>query len=322
MYRWGGPEGRTDPRYGYVTISLTLLTVEIVVIDNDRVHSNSEETSSAGQSRSHRKLAMKDNHVKQAIENDESPLGTWISIGHPTVAEAAAGLDLDFLLVDMEHTTMSLETVETLARAVDAAGTNTEMVVRAPWNDPVQLKRLVDIGIAGVMVPMIGSAEEAEQLVESIHYPPEGIRGIAGSRATDFGRNFEEYVTNANGSILTIAQIETEAGLEHAEEIAAVDGIDALFVGPADLSGSLDVFADWENDALQGAMDRIVAAGHAADIPVGTLTLDLDSIPQRIEQDFDFLISGKDVSLLMEAIQDRADAYDQALDLKAASDDD
>ncbi|WP_435349164.1 HpcH/HpaI aldolase family protein [Haloarchaeobius sp. HRN-SO-5] len=265
---------------------------------------------------------MKKNHVKKAIEANDSPLGTWISIGHPTIAEAAAGLDLDFVLVDMEHTTMGLETVETMARAVDAAQTKTNMVVRAPWNDPVQLKRLVDIGVAGVMVPMVGSAEEAEQLVEAIRYPPDGIRGIAGSRATDFGRNFEEYVTNANGSILTIAQIETKAGLDNADEIAAVDGIDALFVGPADLSGALDLFGDWESEAFQDALKRIVAAGDAADTPVGTLTLDIETIEVRVEQEFDFLIAGKDVSLLMDGIEERTDTYRNALDLIASAEDD
>lgn len=256
---------------------------------------------------------MVNNDVKEAIETDSHPLGTWISIGHPTVAEIAAGLDLDFVLVDMEHTTMGLETVENLARAVDAAQNDTDTVVRVPWNDPVRLKRVVDIGVAGVMVPMISTEAEAESLVEAVRYPPDGIRGIAGSRATGFGRNFEEYVTNANGSILTIAQIETEAGLENAEAIAAVDGIDALFVGPSDLSGSLDLFAEWDTDTFQEAMNRVVEAGHAADTSVGTLTTGADGIADRVEQGFDFLIAGKDASLLMDGFELAAEEYRAAL---------
>lgn len=259
--------------------------------------------------------------IKEEIESRNHPLGTWISIGHPTVAEAAAQLDLDFVLVDMEHTTMGLETIESLSRGVDAAPGETDVVVRVPWNDPVRLKRVIDIGVAGVMVPMIDTAEEAQQLVRSIRYPPEGIRGIAGSRATGFGQNFEEYVTNANGSILTIAQIETEAGLENAEEIAAVDGIDALFVGPADLSGALGLFAEWDAPEFAEAVDSIIEAGHVADVPVGTLTVDPDGIDERVKQGFDFLIAGKDVSLLMNSIDEAIDQYKTSFEESVSADD-
>ncbi|MBV0925923.1 aldolase [Halomicroarcula limicola] len=261
-------------------------------------------------------------HIKDAIEGRDYPFGTWTSIGHPAVAEGLAQLDLDFLLVDMEHTTMSLETVESMARAVDAAESETNAVVRVPWNDPVRLKRVIDIGIAGVMVPMIDDAEEARELVRSLRYPPDGIRGIAGSRATGYGRNFQEYVDNANGSILTIAQIETEAGLENAEEIARVDGIDALFVGPADLSAALGLFAEWDTDEFADAVESVIEAGNDAGTPVGTLTVDTDVIESRIEQGFDFLIAGKDISLLMDSVESARSDYEAALEaaIPASSD--
>lgn len=252
--------------------------------------------------------------IKDSINTGGHPLGTWLSIGHPKVAEGLAQLDLDFVLVDMEHTTMSLETVENMARGVDAAGSGTDTIVRVPWNDPVRLKRVVDIGVAGVMVPMIDNAEEARSLVESIRYPPEGIRGIAGSRATGYGRNFEEYVANANGSILTIAQIETRKGLENAEEIANVDGIDALFVGPADLSGSLGLFAEWGSDEFGEAIRQIIEAGENAGVSVGTLTVGTDGIDSRLEQGFDFLIAGKDIALLMDSVDQAIDDYAVALE--------
>lgn len=259
--------------------------------------------------------------IKDAIEARNHPLGTWISVGHPTVAEAAAQLDLDFVLIDMEHTTMNLETVENLARAVDAAPGETEAVVRVPWNDPVRLKRVIDIGVAGVMVPMIDTPEEARQLVRSLRYPPDGIRGIAGSRATGYGQHFEEYVNTANGSILTIAQIETEDGLNNAEEIAAIDGIDALFVGPADLSGALGMFAEWDSPEFSEAVDSIIEAGHVADVPVGTLTVDPAGIETRVDQGFDFLIAGKDVSLLMNSIDGAIKDYNAAVHKSVSADD-
>lgn len=258
-------------------------------------------------------------NTKDLIDSDGQPLGTWLSIGHPKVAEGVAQLDLDFVLVDMEHTTMTLETVGAMARGVDAANNGTDTIVRVPWNDPVRLKRAVDIGVAGVMVPMIDSAEEARALVESIRYPPEGVRGIAGSRATGYGRNFEEYVTNANGTILTIAQIETEAGLENVEEIAKVDGIDALFVGPADLSSALGMFAEWDSEEFVEAIQPILDASATTGVPVGTLTVDIDTIDERLAQGFDFLITGKDISLLMESVDQAIGDYSAALEKQTPS---
>jgi 2-dehydro-3-deoxyglucarate aldolase/4-hydroxy-2-oxoheptanedioate aldolase len=208
---------------------------------------------------------------------------------------------------------MSLETVEEMHRGVGAAPGTTEAVVRVPDDDPARLKRVLDIGVAGVMVPMVDSAAQAENLVESVRYPPEGNRGIASSRATNYGRNFERYVDGANESVLTIAQIETVEGLENVDAIAAVDGIDALFVGPADLSGSLGVFAEWESAALLDAMETIVDAAHDAGTPVGTLVTDLDDIEPRTGQGFDFLIAGKDTSLLIDGVTTAIDRYERAL---------
>lgn len=260
-------------------------------------------------------------HLKDAFESGTHPIGSWVSIGHPAVIESIAQLDLDFVLVDMEHTTMSLETVEDMVRGAHAMPGETEVIVRVPWNDPVRLKRVVDIGMAGVMVPMVESVDEAERLVESVRYPPEGIRGIAGSRATGYGHNFEEYVTSANGSIFTIAQIESEVGLDKVDEIAAVDGLDALFVGPADLSNVLGVFAEWESETYVDAVSKVVEAGANADVPVGTFTSSLDDISDCVDNGFDFLIAGKDASFLMDGAAAAVDEYERALGATSAAED-
>jgi 2-keto-3-deoxy-L-rhamnonate aldolase RhmA len=207
---------------------------------------------------------------------------------------------------------MSLETVENMVRAADAAKGETPTVVRVPWNDPVRVKRVLDIGVDGVMVPMVETADEASELVSATRYPPEGKRGIAAGRAADYGLHFEEYVHKADGSILTIVQIETEAGLANVDEIAAVNGVDALFVGPADLSGSLGVFGEWESDRLVDAIEDVVAAAREADTPVGTLTLERTDITVRIEQGFDFLIVGKDTATLVAANREALAEYDRA----------
>lgn len=251
--------------------------------------------------------------LKHALETESYPMGTWLSVGHPTVAEVSASPDVDFVLIDTEHTTISLATVENMTRAIDAAESQTDIIVRVPWNDHVRLKRVLDIGIDGVMVPMIDTATEARDLVDAMRYPPEGSRGIASGRAAEYGEQFTEYVENANGSFTTIAQIESREGLQNVEEIAAVEGIDALFVGPADMSGALGVFGEDNPEELTEAMDRVVEAATAAGIAVGTLTIDTDAVADRIERGFDFLIVGKDTAALADATREARSVYDEAV---------
>jgi 2-keto-3-deoxy-L-rhamnonate aldolase RhmA len=257
---------------------------------------------------------MTDN-LKHALEAETYPMGTWLSVGHPTVAEVSASQDVDFALIDTEHTTITLETVENMARAIDAADSPTDTIIRVPWNDHVRLKRVLDIGIDGVMVPMIDTAAEARELIDAMRYPPEGSRGIASGRAAEYGEQFTEYVKNANGSFTTIAQIESREGLQNVDDIAAVEGIDALFVGPADMSGALGVFGEDDPDELTEAMDRVVNAAAAADIAVGTLTIDTDAVADRIERGFDFLIVGKDTSSLADANREARSVYDEAVSM-------
>lgn len=246
--------------------------------------------------------------LKARFERERHLSATWVSVGDPTVAEVSATRPFDFVLVDTEHTTTTLETVEDMYRAVAATEGDTGTVVRVPWNDPVYLKRVLDVGVSGVMVPMIDTVEEAEALVDSVRYPPEGSRGIASGRPAGYGSEFQSYVADADDTFVTIAQIESREGLSNAEGIADVDGIDALFAGPADLSGALDVFGEWDAPAFLDAMDRVIEAAHSAGIPVGTLTVQPEDAPARVEQGFDYQIIGKDTSYLL-------DRHDAALDL-------
>jgi 2-dehydro-3-deoxyglucarate aldolase/4-hydroxy-2-oxoheptanedioate aldolase len=250
--------------------------------------------------------------LKQKFEDGRNVVSAWLSIGHPAVAEVTAAQGFDFVLIDTEHTSMSLETVENMSRGVDASDGETEAIVRVPSTDPVQIKRVLDIGVAGVMVPMVETAAEAREIVEATRYPPEGIRGIASGRATEYGDDFQEYVKSANDSIVTIVQIESERGLGNAADIAAVDGIDAVFVGPADLSANLGIFAEWENDQLIDAIETVIQAGDRADVPVGTLVIDSDDITMRVEQGFDFLIVGKDTNHLATANASIRQQYEAA----------
>lgn len=253
-------------------------------------------------------------NLKTAFEEERYLSATWVSIGNPAVAEVSAANPFDFVLIDTEHTTTTLETVENMHRAIEAAPGDTGTVIRVPWNDPVYLKRVLDVGVSGVMVPMIDTVEQAESLVESLRYPPEGTRGIASGRASEYGADFQSYVEHASDTFATIAQIETVEGLDNVEAIAQVEGIDALFAGPADLSGALGVFGEWEHERFLEAMDRIVDAARAADIPVGTLTVQPDDAPARVEQGFDYQILGKDTTYLLEQNEHALSMYESALD--------
>lgn len=252
--------------------------------------------------------------LKMAFDRKQYLSATWVSVGNPTVAEVSATQPFDFVLIDTEHTTTTLETVENMHRAVEAAEGDTGTVIRVPWNDPVYLKRVLDVGVSGVMVPMIDTVEEAEALVDSVRYPPEGSRGIASGRASAYGSDFQSYVANANNTFVTIAQIETEEGLSNVDAIANVDGIDALFAGPADLSGALDVFAKWDHSEFIAAMNHVIEAGHSAGIPVGTLTVQPNETPARVKQGFDYQIIGKDTSYLLDRHSTALDLYQEAID--------
>lgn len=233
--------------------------------------------------------------LRDRLHDRGSLTGAWVSLADPAVAEIYAELAFDFVLLDLEHTPASLETVADQVRAVDAAGTSAS-IVRVPWNDPVWLKRVLDIGVDGVMVPMLDSATAAEEFVAAVRYPPAGIRGVAAGRAARYGLDFTEYVT-AGAPPATIGQIETEAGLEAVDAIAAVEGLDALFVGPSDLSASLDVFQEWDDPTFESAVESILDAAHTAGKPVGTLAI--GDVEAWIDRGFDFVIGGTDVGHLL-----------------------
>ncbi|WP_101296993.1 HpcH/HpaI aldolase family protein [Halegenticoccus soli] len=235
----------------------------------------------------------------------ETPLvGSWIALAHPEVAEMIAHLGYDFLAIDREHTAISLETLENVLRAVDAAPGDSETLVRVPGDDPVELKRVLDLGPDGVMVPMVETAAQAEAIVEATRYPPDGVRGVGLHRAADYGLALDGYVRTADETLARFVQIETERGVENAEEIAAVDGVDGVFVGPVDLSASLDAFGDYDAERFERAVDRIVRAADATDVAVGTLATSEDEREARLGWGVDFLIAGVDSVHLLDGAVD------------------
>ncbi|GAB3669132.1 HpcH/HpaI aldolase family protein [Halopiger thermotolerans] len=250
------------------------------------------------------------------LRDRESLVGTWVALSDPAIAEISAQLAFDAVMIDAEHSTNSIETVTAMARAVDAADAATDpgTIVRLSENDPTEIKRTLDAGVDGVMAPMIDSAEDARNLVEATRYPPEGVRGVGYGRGTEYGEAFPEHLERANDETLALAQIETESGFENVEEIAAVDGLDGLFVGPADLSAALDLFGETDSDEFLEAVDRVLEAGHAVDKPVATLAFEEDEIERWVDRGFDFVLAGVDIDYLQRGGRRAKAAFEDAAD--------
>ncbi len=201
-------------------------------------------------------MFKRENWIKKQLMNSRNIKAMWSQAGSATIAELAVYAGWPVILIDNEHGSTGLETTIHLIRAVESAGGH--VIVRAPWNDQVYLKRILDIGVQSLMIPMINNRKAAEEAVASCRYPPQGIRGYAAPmvRASGYGTD-STYGKNANNQLLLIAQIEHVESCDNIAEIAAVDGIDMLFIGPYDLAGSMGCFENIENSTVMAMIDEI-----------------------------------------------------------------
>jgi 2-keto-3-deoxy-L-rhamnonate aldolase RhmA len=238
--------------------------------------------------------------LRTATEQDDPLLGSWGLIPHPLVAELVAGLGYDFVSVDVEHSSVSYETLANMLRGADAAAGETETLVRVPDDDPTTLQRTLDLGPDAILVPMVHTAEQAERIVDAVRYPPGGSRGIGPGRATTYGRSLAEYVEADDEGFATHVQLESERAIENASEIAAVDGIDGVFVGPMDLSLALGSYGDWENDRFQAAVETALRAAREANVAAGTFAASAADRERRLAWDIDYLVAGVDLTHLTE----------------------
>lgn len=229
------------------------------------------------------------------------PAGTWIMSASPLVTEAIGCAGYDWGVLDMEHTPIDLMTLVHMLQA--AAGTKMLPIVRVPWNDSVTLKRVMDAGATTLLVPFVQNADEARAAVAATRYPPEGTRGMAGmSRASRFG-TVPNFLATANETITLIVQLETEEAIANADEIAAVPGIDALFVGPGDLSGTMGHVGQLTHPAVLARTRQAVASAKAAGKPVGTVGGTAEVCALYREIGFDFIAIASDLGLLMRNAQ-------------------
>lgn len=223
--------------------------------------------------------------------------GGWVCSASPLVAEIMAGSGLDWVLIDMEHSPNSLETV--LAQLQAVAGTGATPVVRVPIGDVVTIKQVLDLGAQNILVPMVSSAAEAREVVAAVRYPPRGRRGVGSALARSARWNrVEDYLQNADAHVSVFVQIETAEGVEAAAEIAAVDGVDGVFVGPSDLAASMGLLGQQTHPEVIAAVLRAFAAVKGAGLPVGVNAFDPAAAQSYVEAGAAFLLVGADVALL------------------------
>ncbi|GAB2693717.1 4-hydroxy-2-oxoheptanedioate aldolase [Microbacterium marinum] len=236
--------------------------------------------------------------LREAIAASDRPLaGIWVCSGSPLVAEICAGSGLDWTLIDMEHSPNGLESV--LAQLQAVAAYPITPVVRVPINDPVIIKQVLDLGAQNLLVPMVSTAAEAEAAVAAVRYPPRGQRGVGSAlgRSARWNR-VTDYLTDADRHVSLFVQIETSAGVEAAADIAAVDGVDGVFVGPSDLAASMGLLGQQTHPDVVAAVHRAFDAVITASKPVGVNAFDPDAAQAYLEAGASFVLVGADVALL------------------------
>jgi 4-hydroxy-2-oxoheptanedioate aldolase len=236
------------------------------------------------------------NTFKQALKAGNPQIGLWSSLSSNYSVEVIAGAGFDWILLDCEHSPNDLESLLTQLQA--AAPYPSHPIVRVPWNDMVTIKRVLDIGAQSLLIPYVSTAEEARAAVSYTRYPPAGVRGVAGTtRATRFGR-IKDYAKRAHEELCVLVQVETQEAFDNIEAIAAVEGIDGVFIGPADFHASLGYTGEISNPkvmpVIEDAIRRIRKAGKAP----GILTPSEDNAKRQLAAGALFVAVGADVGIL------------------------
>lgn len=241
------------------------------------------------------------NRLKSALAEGRPQFGLWQSLGHPYTAEICAGAGFDWLLFDGEHAPNTITTLLAQLQAVSAYPI--EAVARPPVGEPAVIKQYLDIGFQSLLIPMVGSVEQAEMLVSATRFPPTGIRGVAGmTRASGFGTTLS-YLANAHKDICLILQIENRVGLAAARKIAAVEGVDALFIGPSDLAGALGHLGDTAHPEVQDAIQNVIEAARDAGKPSGIYATSLEAARRYAAAGARMITVGSDIGILSSGVR-------------------
>ncbi len=250
-------------------------------------------------------MTPSENRFKTWMQSREgAPLGSWIMSASPIIAEAMGHAGYDWMLVDMEHSPLDLPHTTAILQAL--AGTPTEVVLRVPWNDPVMVKRVMDAGARSIMFPFIQSVEEARAAIAATRYPPQGTRGVAAMhRASRFG-TAPDYLGSANDQVAVILQLETPEAVALMPKIAELDGVDAVFIGPGDLSASMGLLGQIGHKDVRAALAAAAAQARELGIACGIVGGDPATVRGYLEMGFSYVAIASDLALLMKSAREAA----------------
>lgn len=250
---------------------------------------------------------LQPNAFKAALTGPRPLVGIWSMLNSATAVEVLGGAGYDWILLDGEHSPMELD--DAIGHLRVLAGTGTAPIVRLPANDPILFKRFLDIGVTTVMLPQVQSAAEAKAAADAMHYPPAGGRGVAVMhRASRYGRT-PQYLQKASETLCLIVQVETVAALDRMEEIASVEGVDALFFGPGDLSASMGLIGQPDHPKVQDAIAKAFERAQRLGVPAGVLAPNAAASQRYIEMGFAFVSVANDLALLVQNADAAATRY-------------
>lgn len=238
---------------------------------------------------------------RQRLEQGDLLIGAFLTLPSPEVAEIFAEAGYDWLFIDMEHTTLDVSDIQ---RILQAVGEKCACIIRVPSKDEVWLKKVLDAGADGIIIPHINTPEEVREIVRICLYPPDGSRSVGLSRAQKYGLQFEEYVEHANQTVSIIPQIEHIDGVHNIEEIVEVPGISSIFIGPYDLSGSLGKLGDIKDPLVQESIKNIKDACIDVRLPVGIFSMDIETASLYVEEGFTLLTVGMDILFIGKSAKD------------------
>lgn len=248
------------------------------------------------------------NPFKTDLKNRKLLVGPLLTIPSTEIAEMMAHVGFDWVWLEMEHSPISLAQAQQMIQAI--AG-RCACLVRAPWNDTVWIKRILDLGCDGVIIPQIKSAAEAADAVRACRYPPEGVRSVGIARAQRYGMGLQTYVDQANHSLTVVVQIEHADAVNCIDEILGVDGIDAILIGPYDLSASMGLVGQVTHPVVQATVEKVRAACRQSGMPIGVFAADVHAAVRQMEQGCSLIALSTDALFLATAAQQGLDTLRQ-----------
>jgi len=253
------------------------------------------------------------NPIKRKLNEGEDSFGSWVTLAHTAICEIMAKSGFEWLAIDMEHSVIGIHEVESLIQVIEGSGS--VPLVRLSDNDPILTKRVMDAGAYGVIVPMVNTPEQAEKAVQAVKYPTRGNRGVGLYRAQSYGPGFETYANSVNDESIVIIQIEHIEGVQNIDEILSIEGIDGLFIGPYDLSGSLGIPGQLNHPKVEEAKKRVLDVAKEKNVAAGIHVVYpvIDELKRSLEEGYRFVGFGTDFLFLGEFCRDSVEQIKKLL---------